>query len=325
MTPTRRALLAAGVATIAVSLVLSIAPVIAANGNGNGGNGGGGNAGTIKVYDATTGLETAESDNDPHVCGFWVAFHAPDPFESGTWQLLSWAPTGDGSVVASGTYDTAGDGLDATATISPDPGHFRFEWAAVGSNSSKQKTLWVDEACRTDEVPPGEDEIPPSEDETPPGQDETPPSEDETPPSQDETPSLEDETPPSQDETPSLQDETPPSQDETSSLQDETPPSQDETPSLQDETPPSQDETPSLQDETPPSQDQQGETGLLPGNPSTSVVENPAPEGAVATGSATTTLPDTSIPLGSSGVLAALGLLLIVAAHAGTRRRPLRG
>ena len=249
MTPSRRALLAAGVATIAVSMVLSIAPVIAANGNGNSGNAGngGGNAGTIKIHDATTGLETAENDNDPHVCAFWVAFYAPDPFESGTWQLLSWAPTGDGSVVESGNYDTTGDGLDATSTLSPDPGHFRFEWAAAGENNSKHKTLWVDETC-------GEDETPPNEDETPPSQNSVPPS----------------------------------------------------------------------QGQTPPNQDQEGESGILAGN-SNPVVENPAPDGAVATGGATTTLPDTSIPLGSSGVLAAMGLLLIVAAHAGTRRRPLRG
>jgi hypothetical protein len=285
MTPSRRALLAAGVATIAVSLVLSIAPVIAANGNGNGGNdgSGGGNAGTIKIHDATTGQETTDGDNEPHVCAFWVAFYAPDPFEAGTWQLLSWAPTGDGSVVASGTYDTTGDGLDATATLTPDPGHYRFEWAGVGSNNSKHKTLWVDEACGTDVIPPGDDEVPPGDDEVPPGDDEAP------------------------------------------SLLDETSPTDDETPPSEDQTPPSEDSVPPSQDQTPPSQDPDGESGLLAGNPTSPVVENPAPEGAVAAGGATSTMPDTSIPLGSSGVLAAMGLLLIVGAHAGTRRRPLRG
>jgi len=316
MTPSRRALLAAGVATIAVSLVLSIAPVIAAKGNGNPTNGnpdsGGGNAGTIKIHDAATGLETAENNTDPHVCAFWVAFYASDPFEAGTWQLLSWAPTGDGSVVDSGTYDTSGDGLDATTTLSPDPGHFRFEWAAAGSNNAKHKTLWVDEACETDVIPPSDgDEVPPSGDEVPPSGDEVPPSGDEVPPSGDEVP-------PSGDEVPPSGDETPPSGDET-------PPSGDETPPSDDQTLPSEDVVPPSQDETPPSEDQQVETGLLPGNPSTPVVGNPAPEGALAAGGATNTLPDTSIPLGSSGVLAAMGLLLIVAAHAGTRRRPLRG
>jgi hypothetical protein len=278
MTPTRRALLMAGVATIAVSLVLSIAPVIAANGNGNGGNGGNGdnggspNAGTIKVHDATTGLETAENDTDPHVCAFWVAFYAADPFEAGSWQLLSWAPTGDGSVVASGTYDTTGDGVDATGTIDPAAGHYRFEWATTEASNSKHKTLWVDETCGTDETAPTEDETPPSENSVPPSEeDETAPSENSVPPSDDD----DDETPPSN-------------------------------------------------DQTPPSDDQTGESGILAGT-GTPVVENPAPEGAVATGGATTTLPDTSIPVGSSGVLAALGLLLIVGAHAGTRRRPLRG
>jgi protein DEK len=301
MTPTRRALLAAGVATVAVSLVLSIAPVIAANGNGNGGDGGNGgnggspNAGTIKIHDVTTGLETAENDTDPHVCAFWVAFYATDPFEAGTWQLLSWAPTGDGSVVASGTYDTAGDGFDSTGTLDPVAGHYRFEWGSTGSSNSKHKTLWVDETCGTDETPPNEDETPANEDETPANEDETPANEDETPPNEEE-----DETPPSENSVP-------PSNEE----EDETPPNEEE------------DETRPSNDQTPPS-DQNGESGILAGT-GTPVVENPAPEGAVATGGAVTTLPDTSIPTGSSGVLAALGLLfLIVGAHAGTRRRPLR-
>jgi len=350
MTPTRRALLAAGVATLAVSLVLSIAPVIAANGNGNsgsngnsGGGNGGGNGGTVKVHDATTGQETDPNDNDPHVCTFWVAFYASEPFETGTWQLLSWAPTGDGSTVASGAYDTTGDGLDATETLSPDPGHFRFEWAAAGSNTSKNKTLWVDDCGTDEETPPFEEETPPSDEETPPFDEETPPSDEETPPSDEETPPSQEvvspsdeETPPSFEETPATDEETPPSDEETPATDEEVPPSEDVTPPSDEETPPSDGETPPVDEEVPPSEDvtppseeeapaspEEGEGDVLPGIPAPRDLGT-APEADVAAGGATT-LPDTAVSLESSGVLAALGLLLIVAAHAGTRRRPVLG
>ncbi len=38
-------------------------------------------------------------------------------------------------------------------------------------------------------------------------------------------------------------------------------------------------------------------------------------------GTSTTTLPDTAVPGPESGALATIGLLLIVAAHTGTRRK----
>jgi hypothetical protein len=257
MTPSRRALLAAGVTTLAVSLILSIAPALAAKGgNSDPGNGGGGNAGAIKITDVASGQQVDDSENDPHVCAFWVGFYASEPFESGTWQLLSWAPTGDGSAVASGTYDTSGDGLDATGTLSPVAGHYRFDWMATGSSNAKHKTLWVDDTCVTDEDPPAEDVTPPSEDETPPSDEETLPSDEETLPSDEETPPSQEETVPSDEETPPSEDATPPSQDETPSSEDATPPSDEETPPSQEETPPSQDETPPSQEETVPSDEE---------------------------------------------------------------------
>src|SRR4029079_11577060 len=101
----RRALMAAGVATIAFSLVVSIAPAMAARP---------GNVTTVKIHDAATALEAAEQGNEPHVCELWVGFYASDDADTGTWQVLSWPPTGDGSIVASGTYDTSPDGVDAS-------------------------------------------------------------------------------------------------------------------------------------------------------------------------------------------------------------------
>ena len=303
MSPTRRALLATGAATLAVSLVLSMTPAFAARGgNSNPSENGGGNSGSIKITDATSGQQADDNNNDPHVCSFWVGFYASEPFESGTWELLSWAPTGDGSVVTAGTYDTSGDGLDATATLSPVAGHYRFDWLATGSANAKHKTLWVDDTCGTEVTPPSEDETPPSEEETPPSEEEAPPSEDETPPSQDETPPSQDETPPSEEETP---------------------PSQEETPS-QDETPPSEDETSPSQDETPPSQDETPEQDVSPGAGGPPPSEQAVPEADVAAGGASH-LPDTALSLDLADATAAIGVLLMIGASANFRRRPLRG
>jgi len=151
-----------------MALLLSVAPVLgAANGNnGNNGNAGGGTGSSnVKVHDASTGVEALGSDNEPHVCDFWLEFSMPDPYEAGTWVLLSWAPTGDGSTVASGTYDTTGDGTDSSSVVEVAAGHYRVEWAATGESVTKKKTFWVDAGC-DDAAPPVEE--PPVEDVTPP-------------------------------------------------------------------------------------------------------------------------------------------------------------
>ncbi|MEX1156448.1 MAG: hypothetical protein WED12_04710, partial [Chloroflexota bacterium] len=152
----RASFVAAAAAVFGLSLLLSLSPVLGANnGNGGGGNGGGGgaaNSGTVKVHDADTGLETDANDNDPHVCDFWLGFHFADTYEAGSWAVVSSAPTGDGSTVASGLYDTSGDGVDQSDVLSLDPGHYRVEWQANGAHSSKNKVLWVDEDCDGDEV-----------------------------------------------------------------------------------------------------------------------------------------------------------------------------
>jgi hypothetical protein len=282
---TRRALIVAGVATIAFSLIVAIAPAMAAqggnsdgnNGNGNNdGNNGNGNAGVAQVHDATTDLEAGEQANEPSVCTFWVGFYASNPTEAGTWQVLSWPPTGDGSVVASGTYDTAGDGVDATGDLALTDGHYRLEWQTDGDNNTKHKTFWVD--CEATDDNPG--------DETP--GDETP---------GDETPG--DETP--GDETPG--DETNPDEEvEGGDGSNNTPPAE---------------EDPDANDDGDPSP----EDDVLGGNPGP-VASPPASEGdaAPAADGGAADLPDTSLPVQPSGVLATIGVLLIIAAHMGTRR-----
>jgi hypothetical protein len=297
MSPSRRATLAAGVLTLALSLVVSIAPTLGAgNGNGNGN----GNAGTIKVHHATTDLEATETGNEPWVCSFWVGFYTTESAELGTWELLSWPPTGDGSVVASGSYDTTGDGLDTTGVLAPAPGHYRFEWLTDGDQNSKHKTLWVADDCDAD----------PSEE---------PSTEPSTEPSVDpsEEPSTEPSTEPSVDpsEEPSTEPSTEPSVDPSETNQASSPSA---TPSSQ----------PSTQPSVDPSEDPSEEPAETDQPSSPSAAPSSSPESDVLSGnsgrptgpSTTDVLPDTSSGIDPAGLLAGMGIALIVMAHAGWRR-----
>ena len=114
----------------------------------------GGNSGTAKIHDATNGQEAGEQGNEPHVCTFWIGFYTDEDAELGAWEVISWAPTGDGSVAASGTYDTSGDGVYATGIITLDDGHYRLEWQGSEANNGKHKTFWVE--CEADPVDEGE-------------------------------------------------------------------------------------------------------------------------------------------------------------------------
>ena len=266
LSPPRRATLAAGVLTLALSLVVSIAPTLGAGGNGNG------NAGTIKVHDATTDLEATETGNEPWVCSFWVGFYTTESAELGTWELLSWPPTGDGSVVASGSYDTTGDGVDTTGVLAPAAGHYRFEWLTDGDRNSKHKTLWVADDCDAEEnsEPSTEPSVDPSEE--PSSEPSTEPSTEPSETNQASSPSATPSTQPSQDPS-----EEPAETDQTSS--------------------------PSATPSSSP------ESDVLSGN-----------SGRPASPSTTDVLPDTSSGVDPVGLLAGMGIALIVMAHAGWRR-----
>jgi hypothetical protein len=206
----RMPLVAVGTAVISLSMLLSVSPTLGAAKNGNGSNGnsssGGthGTSGNVKVHDVGTGVETSGTDNEPHVCSFWLGFELDAPYEAGTWVVVSWAPTGDGSSVASGVYDTAGDGVDISGVIEVPAGHYRVEWKATGATTNKKKTFWVDADCGQaappDEESQPEDVTPPSDalgspDEESQPEDVTPPSD--APGSPDEESQPEDVTPPS--------------------------------------------------------------------------------------------------------------------------------
>ena len=343
----RTPIAAVGALTLAVSLVMSVGTAFGAanNGNGNGGNGGGGgNPGNVKVHDAGTGLETAGTDNEPHVCDFWLGFYFDDPFESGTWIVVSWAPTGDGSTVASGTYDTSGDGTDASSVIEVVSGHYRVEWTAAGDATSKKKTFWVDPGCN-EAAPPADEE--PVEDPAPPADEppaDEPPAEeppaDEPPvdePPADEPPvdepPAEDPVPPA-DEPPGdepVDDPTPPSDDEQAiedSVEGQAPPADEpatEDP-VEDPAPPA-DEPPVedvVDEPVSPSDGQQAEEPAQvesPGatDPGTTPEQSELDETA---GAGVATMPDTAMPStpAQTGVLASVGLLLLILADAVTRR-----
>jgi hypothetical protein len=136
LNPTRRALLAAGTVTLALSMALSIAPTLAA---------GGGNAGTVKIHGAGTTID--DTSNDPQVCAFTVVFDGFDAGATGTWEISSQAP-GDGSVVASGDYVIGGGGEDETASMTLPAGHYQLGWTEGAS--SKHKTFWVRDNCSSE-------------------------------------------------------------------------------------------------------------------------------------------------------------------------------
>lgn len=89
-------------------------------------------SGTVKVHGTEVG-----NRNEPHVCTFHV--HGTD-ITSGTWTITSWPPTGDKTVVASGSGPVSGD-------ISLPNGHYRLDY----ENPGKHKMFWVE--CDADVQP----------------------------------------------------------------------------------------------------------------------------------------------------------------------------
>src|SRR5438552_9074968 len=146
LSPTRRALLGAGVSTLVLSLALSIAPTWAKNSDSAPNGNGGGVPGTVKLRDATTSDLVPETANDPHVCAFSIVFEYNPP-TAGTWQILSWPPTGDGSQVSSGSWDSTPSGTDETDVMTLGAGHYRLEYQATDASNSRNKTFWVAHGC----------------------------------------------------------------------------------------------------------------------------------------------------------------------------------
>jgi len=116
-----------------------------------------GNNGTVKVHDGAGEPSPSEVRNEPHVCTFHLHFYFADPVQAGSWEIQEWAPTGQkGSVVLTGTYDTAGDGEDRQpeqGTYSLPDGHYKLFWDGDTGKHDKMKVFWVDCAPSTPQSP----------------------------------------------------------------------------------------------------------------------------------------------------------------------------
>ncbi len=118
-----------------------------------------GNNGTVKIHDGA-GEPSPEPQNEPHVCTFHVhALH----FDSGqvlTFTVQSWEPTGDGSVVLSGSITADADGADGagrapvTGTYGLPDGHYRLtvDTGNGTTTQDKHKMFWVQ--CAPETTPP---------------------------------------------------------------------------------------------------------------------------------------------------------------------------
>jgi hypothetical protein len=116
-----------------------------------------GNNGTVKVHEGAGEPSPSEVRNEPHVCTFHLHFYFADPVQAGSWEIQEWAPTGQkGTVVLSGTYDTAGDGEDRQpehgAYSLPD-GHYKLFWDGDTGKHDKMKVFWVECAPTTPQTP----------------------------------------------------------------------------------------------------------------------------------------------------------------------------
>src|SRR5262249_5323547 len=82
--------------------------------------------------------------DEPHVCVFYLDAFGFDPGQSVSWQIRSWPPTGDRTVVDQGTLtlDSAGDGRTSDQAL-PN-GHYKLFWTFSGEHgAAKQKVFWV--------------------------------------------------------------------------------------------------------------------------------------------------------------------------------------
>jgi hypothetical protein len=115
-----------------------------------------GNNGTVKIHEGAGETEPGEVRNEPHVCTFHLHFYFADPEQAGNWEIQEWAPTGQkGTVVLSGSYDTAGDGVDRqpeTGVYSLPDGHYKLFWDGDTSKHDKMKVFWV-ECAPTQQTP----------------------------------------------------------------------------------------------------------------------------------------------------------------------------
>src|SRR5215470_462332 len=103
-----------------------------------------GDNGTVKIHNSSTAV--TDRRNEPHVCIFYLDAFGFDPGQSVSWQIKSWPPTGDRSVVSSGALALDAQGAGFTNDMTLANGHYKLFWNFTGENgAAKHKVFWV--AC----------------------------------------------------------------------------------------------------------------------------------------------------------------------------------
>jgi len=117
-------------------------PAAAPSGHGKAPAAVNGDNGTVKIHNSSTPV--TDRRDEPHVCVFYLDAFGFDPGQSVSWQIKSWPPTGDRTVVDQGTLtlDSAGDGRTSDQAL-PN-GHYKLFWTFTGEHgAAKQKVFWV--------------------------------------------------------------------------------------------------------------------------------------------------------------------------------------
>ena len=116
-----------------------------------------GNNGTVKIHDGA-GEPSPVTQDEPHVCTFHVHALYFDSGQVFTFTVQSWEPTGDRSVVLSGsiTADATGEGrLRSGGGVRLPDGHYRLtvDTGNGTTTQDKHKMFWVECAAETSPPP----------------------------------------------------------------------------------------------------------------------------------------------------------------------------
>lgn len=111
-----------------------------------------GNNGTIKIHDQSENEPLRA--NEPHPgCTFHIHGFNFDGGSSGTWRIVAWPPTGDGSTVAaSGVWSANGSGEWRAGDMSLASGHYKAfakQTSPMSPGGDKQKVFWVECGSRS--------------------------------------------------------------------------------------------------------------------------------------------------------------------------------
>src|SRR5215472_12238262 len=112
-----------------------------------------GDNGDVKIHNSNTPV--TDERNEPHVCVFYLDAFNFDPAQSVSWRIESWPPTGNRSVVDTGTITLDSSGNGATTDQTLPNGHYKLFWTFAGEKgAAKQKVFWVSCPATPPTTPP---------------------------------------------------------------------------------------------------------------------------------------------------------------------------